>query len=257
MNPFLESVCAAPSADQYAAPPTARAGSGEYALRELSMDELAVAGATSGDSVMHEVGPAEGTAADVASSVAPPRVVAPTELAHSELTHSALPFPEMSSTGQASTQAIAPRRARAVMRRTRHFVFLAALTAGGLSLGAPSVAYGLDVNTATETQLEGIRGIGPKTASLIVKERQQRGQFSSFEDFAGRVRGIGPKRAERLAAQGLTVGAVARVMPTGSAAGTRPRSVAASHPRAMAPDPSRMPPALIVNTPDASKGKGP
>ena len=252
MNPFLESACAAPSADQYAAPPTARAGRGEYALRELSMDELAVAGATLSDSVMHEVGPAEGTAADVASSVAPPRVVAPTELAHSEL-----PFPEMSSTGQASTQAIAPRRARAVMRRTRHFVFLAALTAGGLSLGAPGAAYGLDVNTATETQLEGIRGIGPKTASLIVKERQQRGQFSSFEDFAGRVRGIGPKRAERLAAQGLTVGAVARVMPTGSAAGTRPRSVAASHPRAMAPDPSRMPPALIVNTPDASKGKGP
>ena len=56
---------------------------------------------------------------------------------------------------------------------------------------------------------------------------------------------------------GLTVGAAARVMPTVSAAGTRPRSVAASHPRAMAPDPSRMPPALIVNTPDASKGKGP
>jgi competence protein ComEA len=138
-------------------------------------------------------------------------------------------------------------------------VFLAALTAGGMSLGTPGAAYGLDVNTATEAQLEGIRGIGPKTASLIVRERQQRGQFSSFEDFAGRVRGIGPKRAERLAAQGLTVGASPRVMPRSSAGATGPRSVTSSHSRAAfapSPDPSRMPPALIVNTPDASKGKG-
>jgi len=202
MNPFLESACAGPSADQSAATPTTRAGTVDYAVRELAS-------------------------------------------------------PETSLSEPAPAQAIAPRRTRAVLRRTRHFVFLAALTAGGLSLGSPGTAYGLDVNTATETQLEGIRGIGPKTASLIVKERQQRGHFLSFEDFARRVRGIGPKRAERLAAQGLTVGAAARVMPTVSAAGTRPRSVAASHPRAMAPDPSRMPPALIVNTPDASKGKGP
>ena len=208
MNPFLESACAGPSADQPAATPTTRAGTVDYAVRELASPETSLS----------EQAPAP---------------------------------------AQAQAQAIAPRRARAVLRRTRHFVFLAALTAGGLSLASPGTAYGLDVNTATETQLEGIRGIGPKTASLIVKERQQRGQFLSFEDFARRVRGIGPKRAERLAAQGLTVGAAARVMPSVSAAGTRPRSVPASHPRAMAPDPSRMPPALIVNTPDASKGKGP
>jgi competence protein ComEA len=152
-------------------------------------------------------------------------------------------------------------------------VFLAALTAGGVSLATSGAAYGLDVNTATQVQLEGIRGIGPKTASLIVRERQQRGQFSSFEDFAGRVRGIGPKRAERLAAQGLTVGASPRVMasrPTANADTRSTRSTtfpaqafgasasppARTSPFPPSPDPSRMPPALIVNTPDASKGKG-
>ncbi|WP_420226271.1 ComEA family DNA-binding protein [Pigmentiphaga litoralis] len=222
MNPFLESACARPSADPGTAPPSAGAGAAETALCGLSAEELAVGQWSAPSPELPEVRPAQEAMATVA---------------------------------------VPTRRARAVRRRTHHFVFLAALTAGGMSLGTPGAAYGLDVNTATEPQLEGIRGIGPKTAALIVKERQQRGQFSSFEEFAGRVRGIGPKRAERLAAQGLTVGTAARVLPAGSPAKTHQRNMTPVPPARTsafppAPDPSRMPPALIVNTPDASKGKG-
>ena len=46
----------------------------------------------------------------------------------------------------------------------------------------------LDLNTATATQLETIRGLGPKTAKLIVKECEHGGSFESLENLAERVR---------------------------------------------------------------------
>jgi competence protein ComEA len=240
MNPFLESACAAPeSALPSPAQTSSRSGATKSERRDLSADEVAL----SDDGSMH----LSSTSVPVADD---PATVDSTVSLLDE------PGPNVSSIATDRLPSWLPeasprRRTRAVLRRTRHFVFLAALTVGSVSLATSGAAYGLDVNTATEAQLEGIRGIGPKTASLIVKERQQRGQFSSFEDFAGRVRGIGPKRAEQLAAQGLTVGAVARVLPSRSVASTGSRAAGA-----VAPALSRMPPALIVNTPDASKGKG-
>ncbi|CAB3860005.1 MAG: ComEA family DNA-binding protein [Achromobacter pulmonis] len=80
----------------------------------------------------------------------------------------------------------------------------------GLALLAAGVAHApaqaLDLNDATAQQLEGIRGIGPRTAQTIVSERERAGRFESLEDLAERVRGISPKKAEALGAAGLTVG---------------------------------------------------
>lgn len=75
---------------------------------------------------------------------------------------------------------------------------LAALTWAG-------TAGALDLNTATLDQLQGIRGIGPKTARIILDERTRGGRYLSFADLSDRVRGIGPRRAQALQAAGLTI----------------------------------------------------
>jgi competence protein ComEA len=58
-----------------------------------------------------------------------------------------------------------------------------------------SVAYAadkLDINTATVTQLQTIKGIGPKLASTIVKYRTEHHGFKSVEELKS-VKGIGAK----------------------------------------------------------------
>ena len=86
-----------------------------------------------------------------------------------------------------------------------HDTVARAVAVGGLSL-AMGQAHALDVNTASAQQLEALRGVGPKTAQIIVQERQRGGRFESIEDLSDRVRGIGPKKAQALQAAGLTAG---------------------------------------------------
>lgn len=66
----------------------------------------------------------------------------------------------------------------------------------------------VDVNNATEAQLDGVRGIGPATSALIMAERKK-GEFKDWQDFLGRVKGIGGDRAAKLSAEGLTVNGAA------------------------------------------------
>jgi competence protein ComEA len=100
---------------------------------------------------------------------------------------------------------------RASARIARRMLRLAGqLTVGlGVALAGGAVAHAVDLNTATQTELESVRGVGPKTAETIMRERQKGGAFKSFEDFSGRVRGIGTKRAQKLRDAGLTVGPAA------------------------------------------------
>ncbi|NYT66474.1 helix-hairpin-helix domain-containing protein [Alcaligenaceae bacterium] len=83
------------------------------------------------------------------------------------------------------------------------------LLAGSLVTGAlmlPNLAHATDVNLANVDQLKVVRGIGPKTASLIIEERTRGGPYESFSDLSDRVKGIGPKKASALQQAGLTVG---------------------------------------------------
>ncbi|MBA2963977.1 MULTISPECIES: ComEA family DNA-binding protein [Ramlibacter] len=66
----------------------------------------------------------------------------------------------------------------------------------------------VDVNKATEAELDSVKGIGPDTSKLIVTERKK-GDFKSWDDFINRVKGVGDKRAENLSSAGLTVGGAA------------------------------------------------
>lgn len=67
--------------------------------------------------------------------------------------------------------------------------------------GAEKSAFGLDgrldLNRASADELEGLPGIGPKTAERILEDRKAHGPFRKPSDL-GRVKGIGPKTLERL-----------------------------------------------------------
>ncbi|PCE28597.1 ComEA family DNA-binding protein [Burkholderia ubonensis] len=65
----------------------------------------------------------------------------------------------------------------------------------------------VDVNTASEDALIGIKGIGPARAKAILDERSARGPFKNADDLAARVKGMGGHTVERLQREGLTVGA--------------------------------------------------
>jgi len=55
----------------------------------------------------------------------------------------------------------------------------------------------IDLNTATEAELDTLPGIGPVTAAAIVAWRTEHGRFSSVDQLA-EVDGIGPARLEKL-----------------------------------------------------------
>jgi competence protein ComEA len=66
----------------------------------------------------------------------------------------------------------------------------------------------VDVNKASEAELDGVKGIGPGTSKLIMAERKK-GEFKDWSDFISRVKGVGENRAAKLSAEGLTVGGAA------------------------------------------------
>lgn len=68
--------------------------------------------------------------------------------------------------------------------------------AGG-SAGEPTPDAPLDLNTATQAQLEALPGIGPALAQAIIAERTRSGGFRSVSDLR-RVRGIGDARFAQL-----------------------------------------------------------
>ena len=62
----------------------------------------------------------------------------------------------------------------------------------------------LDINKASEAELDSIKGIGPGTSSKILAERKK-AVFKDWNDFITRVQGIGEVKAARFSAEGVTV----------------------------------------------------
>jgi len=63
----------------------------------------------------------------------------------------------------------------------------------------------VDVNKATATELDSVKGVGPAISARIVAERAK-GSFKDWNDFIVRVKGIGEANAAKFSAEGLTVG---------------------------------------------------
>ena len=75
-----------------------------------------------------------------------------------------------------------------------------------------AVAEKLDLNKATEHDLESLPGIGPALADRIMRYRQIRGSFQNIEQLRN-VKGIGEKKFERIRA--LIVVGSSSVSPRG------------------------------------------
>ncbi|QBQ97027.1 ComEA family DNA-binding protein [Paraburkholderia pallida] len=80
------------------------------------------------------------------------------------------------------------------------------LAAAALVAAFGQVFAAVDVNTANEDALRGIKGIGPARAKAILDERGAHGPFKDASDLGKRVKGLGGHTVERLQAEGLSVG---------------------------------------------------
>lgn len=68
---------------------------------------------------------------------------------------------------------------------------------GGGSGGVPGEPAGIDINTASASELEALPGVGPVLADRIVAFRTDRGPFSSVEDLLD-VPGIGEAKLAQM-----------------------------------------------------------
>ncbi|MBA4261575.1 MAG: hypothetical protein C0443_06010 [Comamonadaceae bacterium] len=77
-----------------------------------------------------------------------------------------------------------------------------------LTLATSLAMAAVDVNTASQADLDSIKGIGPSTSAKILDARKS-ARFKDWNDLIERVPGIGDKRAAKLSADGLTVNGAA------------------------------------------------
>ncbi|MGA7815967.1 ComEA family DNA-binding protein, partial [Caballeronia sp.] len=82
-----------------------------------------------------------------------------------------------------------------------------------LTMGVAFAA--VDVNTADQTALESVKGLGPVKSKAIIDERTKNGPFKDADDLATRVKGLGTKSVTNLEEAGLTVGG-SSAPPTGA-----------------------------------------
>jgi competence protein ComEA len=91
----------------------------------------------------------------------------------------------------------------------RQYAFQLAL----MSLLVPVIGVGLsdaiaspvNVNSASQSELESIKGLGPSKARAIISEREDGGFYRDANDLQQRVRGIGMKSVEKMFDNGLTI----------------------------------------------------
>jgi len=117
--------------------------------------------------------------------------------------------------------------------------------------------FAADANTASEAELDAVKGIGPAIATKIIEERKN-GSFKDWNDLVTRVKGIGDKSAAKLSAAGLTVNGAAMsgapAAPAAPAATKTTVPAAATAPTAKpaapapAPAPARAPAAKPATT---------
>jgi competence ComEA-like helix-hairpin-helix protein len=79
---------------------------------------------------------------------------------------------------------------------------LASIVGAGLS---DAMASPVNVNSASQSELESIKGLGPSKARAIISEREDGGFYHDANDLQKRVRGIGMKSVEKMVDNGLTI----------------------------------------------------
>ena len=86
--------------------------------------------------------------------------------------------------------------------------FVKSLIAAVLSVAASIAFAAVDVNKASQAELESVKGIGPSMSGRILEARKN-GAFNDWHDLQSRVKGIGDARALKLSGDGLNVNGAA------------------------------------------------
>ena len=123
------------------------------------------------------------------------------------------------------------------------------LLAALFALIAATAFAAVDVNKATQAELETIKGVGPAISAKILDERKK-SPFKDWADMVDRVKGVGDGNAAKFSTEGLTVngqgfkGAAApaakpaaekaAVTPAAKAEATKPAAAPAATPAAAA-----------------------
>ncbi|HEY4069034.1 MAG TPA: helix-hairpin-helix domain-containing protein [Burkholderiaceae bacterium] len=95
-----------------------------------------------------------------------------------------------------------------------------------LALLSAAAFAAVDVNKASQAELESVKGIGPSMSAKIMEARKT-GAFKDWTDLQSRVKGVHEARSAKLSAQGLTVNGA--TFTAGAApAGARPAKAAKS-----------------------------
>lgn len=105
--------------------------------------------------------------------------------------------------GRATAEAIvADREARGPFRSLDDLARVPGVGRGTLERLAPFVRVDdpgpVDLNRASASQLEALPGLGPVLASRVVVERADHGPYTSIDDLAARVPGLGPDTVRAL-----------------------------------------------------------
>ena len=82
------------------------------------------------------------------------------------------------------------------------------LLAAALALSATFAFAAVEVNKASQAELETIKGVGPAMSAKILEARKA-GTFKDWPDLAGRVKGIGRGNSVKFSGEGLTVNGAA------------------------------------------------
>jgi competence protein ComEA len=78
------------------------------------------------------------------------------------------------------------------------------IVAALLALLSAAAFAAVDVNKASQGELESVKGIGPSMSTRIVDARKT-GPFTDWADLQARVKGVGHGNATKFSADGLTV----------------------------------------------------
>jgi competence protein ComEA len=71
-------------------------------------------------------------------------------------------------------------------------------------LCASHAVFALEINQATDAELDSLKGMGPSLSAKVLKARSD-GPFKSWADLRQRVSGVGRSKAQQFSDQGLTV----------------------------------------------------
>jgi competence protein ComEA len=107
------------------------------------------------------------------------------------------------------------------------------IVSAAIALLAASTFAAVDINRASQAELESVKGIGPSLAQRILDARKS-GAFKDWLDLQSRVKGVRAGNSAKFSADGLTVGGATFDAPAVTAAPTR-GTKAAKTPKAAKP----------------------